>query len=92
LESNFNNKFKKFIGETDIFIYPPYKFKAIDGLITNFHLPKTTLLALVSAFTSYPNSNERFKDFENSLAGKAYKLAIENKYRFYSFGDAMLII
>ena len=64
---------------TNIFIYPGYKFKAIDGLITNFHLPKSTLLMLVSALSSR----------ENIL--NAYKHAIENEYRFFSFGDAMFI-
>ena len=76
------NKYGKFVecsGNTDIFIYPGYKFKAIDSLITNFHLPKSTLVMLVSA-----------------LAGKdnilnAYKIAVDEKYRFFSFGDAMLI-
>ena len=76
------NKYGKFVecsGNTDIFIYPGYKFRAIDSLITNFHLPKSTLVMLVSA-----------------LAGKdnilnAYKIAVDEKYRFFSFGDAMLI-
>ena len=67
-------------GWTDIFIYPGYKFKAIDGLITNFHLPESTLLMLVSALYS------REKILE------AYKVAVEERYRFFSFGDAMLII
>lgn len=67
-------------GETNIFIYPGYKFKAIDGLITNFHLPESTLLMLVSAFAGR----------ENILA--AYKEAINMEYRFFSFGDAMFII
>ena len=66
-------------GWTDIFIYPGYKFKAVDALITNFHLPGSTLIMLVSAFAGR----------ENVLA--AYREAIENKYRFFSFGDAMLI-
>ena len=66
-------------GQTDIFIYPGYKFKAIDGLITNFHLPESTLIMLVSAFSTR----------ENVLA--AYKEAVEEKYRFFSFGDAMYI-
>ena len=65
---------------TDIFIYPGYKFKAIDGLITNFHLPDSTLLMLVSALYS------REKILE------AYKVAVEERYRFFSFGDAMLIL
>lgn len=67
-------------GWTDIFIYPPYQFKAIDGLITNFHLPKSTLIMLVSAFAG------------KSFVLEAYKEAIEQRYRFFSFGDAMLII
>lgn len=72
-------EFRKCSGFTDIFIYPGYKFKAVDNLITNFHLPKSTLIMLVSA-----------------LAGKesimnAYKVAVEKEYRFFSFGDAMLI-
>ncbi len=65
---------------TEIFIYPGYEFKAIDGLITNFHLPESTLVMLVSAFAGR----------ENVL--HAYKIAVEEKYRFFSFGDAMLII
>lgn len=67
-------------GETDIFIYPGYEFGAIDGLITNFHLPESTLIMLISAFAGY----------DNTMA--AYKHAVEEKYRFFSFGDAMLII
>lgn len=67
-------------GYTDIFIYPGYKFKVLDGLITNFHLPESTLIMLVSAFYGY----------ENTM--KAYKYAVENKYRFFSFGDAMILI
>ena len=71
--------FKKCRGKTDIFITPGYKFKAVDALITNFHLPKSTLIMLVSAFAGR----------ENIL--NAYREAIEKKYRFFSFGDAMLI-
>lgn len=67
-------------GDTSIFIYPGYKFKCIDALITNFHLPESTLLMLVSALAG--------KDY----IMKAYKEAVENKYRFFSFGDAMFII
>ena len=66
-------------GWTDIFIYPPYKFKCVDCLITNFHLPESTLLMLVSSFTT--------KD----IILNAYKTAVEEKYRFFSFGDAMFI-
>jgi S-adenosylmethionine:tRNA ribosyltransferase-isomerase len=71
------NEFKECNGYTDIFIYPGYEFKGIDALITNFHLPKSTLVMLVSAFAS--------KD----LIMKVYKEAVEKKYRFFSFGDAM---
>ena len=73
------NKFQECSGWTDIFIYPGYKFKAIDGLITNFHLPKSTLLMLVSALAS--------KEF----IFNAYDYAIKHNYRFFSFGDAMFI-
>lgn len=73
-------KFKETSGFTDIFIYPGYEFKAIDALITNFHLPKSTLVMLVSALAGKDNIM------------KAYKAAIKEKYRFFSFGDAMLII
>ena len=76
---------------TDLFIYPPYKFKFVDGLITNFHLPKSTLLALVCAFTTYPNSDEKFSDFKSGLLGRAYNESILKGYRFFSFGDAMFI-
>ena len=67
-------------GDTNIFIYPPYKFKCVNGLITNFHLPESTLIMLVSAFTS--------KDETLGL----YNYAVSQKYRFFSFGDSMLII
>jgi len=67
-------------GEADIFIYPGYRFRVVDALVTNFHLPGSTLLMLVSAFAG--------KD----LVFKAYRQAVENAYRFYSYGDAMLII
>lgn len=67
-------------GWTDIFIYPGYKFKVLDGLITNFHLPESTLIMLVSAFAGY-----------DSIMN-AYKTAVEKKYRFFSFGDAMMIV
>lgn len=79
-------------GETDIFIYPGYKFKIIDGLLTNFHLPKSTLLMLISAITVAPNTQEKFTNFKNTLTGKAYQTAIKNNYRFFSFGDSMLIL
>jgi len=67
-------------GNTDIFIYPGYKFRVIDGLITNFHLPESTLIMLVSAFAGKDN-------IMNS-----YKIAIKENYRFFSFGDAMFIV
>ena len=66
-------------GDTDIFIYPGYEFKCMDALITNFHLPESTLIMLVSAFAGYENTMN------------AYKIAVAEKYRFFSFGDAMLI-
>lgn len=71
--------FKECYGNTDIFIYPGYKFKGIDYLITNFHLPKSTLIMLISALAGR----------ENVL--NAYKVAVLEKYRFFSFGDSMLI-
>lgn len=67
-------------GETDIFIYPPYQFRVVDALLTNFHLPQSTLLMLVSAFAGREPVLE------------AYRQAVEEKYRFYSYGDCMLII
>lgn len=76
---------------TELFIYPPYRFSFVNAIITNFHLPKSTLLAMISAFVSYPNTKDKFKNFLTSSAGKAYMSALEKKYRFYSFGDAMLI-
>lgn len=66
--------------ETDIFITPGYEFKAVDGLITNFHLPKSTLLMMIAAFMGFDEMH------------RVYRHAIENKYRFYSFGDGMLIV
>jgi S-adenosylmethionine:tRNA ribosyltransferase-isomerase len=79
-------------GETDIFIQPGYKYKFVDGLITNFHLPETSLLMLVSALVSFPNSPTHFMTFSDSLIGKAYEEAIRSKYKFFSFGDAMIIL
>lgn len=67
-------------GETKIFIHPPYRFQAVDALLTNFHLPRTTLLLLVSAFAG------------EELIREAYRVAIREQYRFYSYGDAMLIL
>lgn len=73
------HEFRECSGNTDIFIYPGFKFMAIDGLITNFHLPKSTLLMLVSALSS------------REIILNAYKEAVKEKYRFFSFGDAMFI-
>ena len=73
------NTFKKCFGNTDIFIYPGYKFKAVDVQITNFHLPKSTLVMLLSAFAS------------REIILNAYKEAVNRKYRFFSFGDSMMI-
>jgi S-adenosylmethionine:tRNA ribosyltransferase-isomerase len=67
-------------GWTDIFIRPPYRFKAVDRLITNFHLPRSTLMMLVSAFAGY----------EHTMA--AYHEAVRSGYRFFSYGDSMAII
>lgn len=78
-------------GSTNIFIYPPYKFTFVDAMITNFHLPKSTLLALVSAFVSTPNTKHEFTTFLESAVGKAYEVAQKKGYRFFSFGDAMFI-
>ncbi|MGN0546650.1 MAG: tRNA preQ1(34) S-adenosylmethionine ribosyltransferase-isomerase QueA [Acutalibacteraceae bacterium] len=77
--ASFRGEIKEDDGWTDIFIYPGYEFKCIDCLITNFHLPESTLIMLVSAFCGYENTMN------------AYKIAVENRYRFFSFGDACLI-
>ncbi len=79
LESNFQGTFKSGTYDTSIFIYPGYTFKVVDKLITNFHLPKSTLIMLVSALAG------------NELIKRAYHTAIEERYRFFSFGDAMFI-
>ncbi len=78
--ANDNGKIIAQSGETSIFIYPPYQFKIVDALITNFHQPKSTLLMMISAFAGYEN------------VMKAYRHAIVERYRFLSYGDAMLII
>ena len=75
-----NGRLTECSGDTEIFIYPGYKFKCLDALITNFHLPESTLIMLVSALAGYENTMN------------AYKIAVEEKYRFFSFGDAMFII
>ncbi len=79
LETAYDNGFKKKNGWTDIFIYPGYKFKVVDAQITNFHLPKSTLIMLVSAFAS------------KEIILNAYNEAVKEKYRFFSFGDSMFI-
>ncbi len=68
------------VGETDIFLHPPYRFRAVDALLTNFHLPQSTLIMLVSAFAG------------RELVLEAYRQAVAEKYRFYSYGDCMLIL
>lgn len=74
-----NDLIEPFFGDTQIFIYPGYQYKVIDALITNFHLPESTLIMLVSAFAGYQHTMN------------AYKTAVEQKYRFFSYGDAMFI-
>ena len=73
-------------GRTRLFVFPPYEFKVVDALLTNFHLPESTLLMLVSAFATPGRTEGR----ELMLA--AYREAIERRYRFFSYGDAMLIL
>ena len=74
-----NDLIEPFFGDTQIFIYPGYQYKVIDALVTNFHLPESTLILLVSAFAGYQHTMN------------AYKAAVEQKYRFFSYGDAMFI-
>ncbi len=74
-----NGALEPFSGDTDIFIFPGYSFRVVDALVTNFHLPESTLLMLVSAFAGYPE------------AMAAYRAAVEQEYRFFSYGDAMFI-
>lgn len=78
--SSQNGRIQPATGRTNLFIYPPYEFRIVDGMITNFHLPRSTLLCLVSAFAG------------RDLCRKAYEIAIQEQYRFYSFGDAMMIL
>lgn len=77
--ANEEGEVKEQSGYTSIFIYPGYKFKIVDAIITNFHLPESTLIMLISAFST------------RDIVMNAYKIAVENKYRFFSFGDAMFI-
>jgi S-adenosylmethionine:tRNA ribosyltransferase-isomerase len=68
------------LGETDIFIYPPHDFRVVGGLLTNFHLPQSTLIMLVSAFAG------------RELVMEAYRQAVAERYRFFSYGDCMLVV
>ena len=77
--ATFQGEIKECSGYTDIFIYPGYEFKVMDGLITNFHLPESTLIMLVSALCGFDSTMN------------AYKVAVDERYRFFSFGDAMMI-
>jgi S-adenosylmethionine:tRNA ribosyltransferase-isomerase len=74
-----DGKLQPYDGETDLFIYPGYRFRSVDAMLTNFHLPRSSLLMLVAAFAGR----------ERILA--AYRHAIANRYRFFSYGDAMLV-
>ena len=73
-----------YTGETDIFIYPPYRFRIADGLVTNFHLPKSSLMLLVDAFLEDRGARRRILDL--------YRIAVDEGYAVYSFGDSMLIL
>jgi S-adenosylmethionine:tRNA ribosyltransferase-isomerase len=73
-------KLRAIAGQTDLFIYPPFDFKLVKGLLTNFHLPRSSLFALVCAFLG------------TELARQCYRHAVERHYRFYSYGDCMLIV
>jgi S-adenosylmethionine:tRNA ribosyltransferase-isomerase len=79
-QASIDGKIRPFDGWADLFILPGYKFNAVDAMITNFHLPRTTLVMMVSAFAG------------RGLIAKAYEEAIAQQYRFYSFGDAMMIV
>jgi len=74
-----DGEIKPFCGESDIFIFPGYEFRSVDCMITNFHLPESTLIMLVSAFAGYDHTMQ------------AYQQAVTERYRFYSYGDAMFI-
>jgi S-adenosylmethionine:tRNA ribosyltransferase-isomerase len=84
LESAIRKSWVSGTQQTDIFIFPPFEFKAVDCLITNFHIPKSSLMCLVDAFLKSKKAKMGITDI--------YKIAIKNKFRFYSFGDAMLIV
>lgn len=86
-----NGKIQAGSNSTQLFIFPPYQLQFVDALITNFHLPKSSLLMLVSSLVSYPQTADKFISFNQSLVGQAYQEAISSNYRFFSFGDAMFI-
>jgi S-adenosylmethionine:tRNA ribosyltransferase-isomerase len=99
LDSSFKfqvSSLNPFADRVDIFIYPGFKFQVVDAMITNFHLPKSTLLMLVSAFACAESSRSAGTSTELSTGkeniDKAYREAIKEKYRFYSYGDSMLIL
>jgi S-adenosylmethionine:tRNA ribosyltransferase-isomerase len=79
------------VTQTTLMISPPYQYRFVDHLITNFHLPKSSLLMLLSAFVCVPNTYQEFSTFGETVAGRAYSEAIKQRYHFYSFGDAMLV-
>jgi S-adenosylmethionine:tRNA ribosyltransferase-isomerase len=79
LETAGRNGLAPFVGETDLFIYPGYRFQLVDAIVTNFHLPESSLLMLVAAFAGY------------DATMNAYRHAVTERYRFFSYGDAMLI-
>ena len=81
-----NGKLAKYAGKTGIFIHPPFSFRVVDALLTNFHLPRSTLLMLVSAFAAPGEMRGR------EMMLRAYAEAIRERYRFFSYGDAMLIL
>lgn len=79
LESNYQNGFKAGNFTTNIFIYPGYQFKVVDAILTNFYLPKSTLIMLISVF------------YDREIVLEIYRMAVKKNYRFFSFGDSMLI-
>ena len=79
-------------GVTDIFLHPPYQFRVVDALLTNFHLPKSTLLMLVSAFAGPARNASRSDTGGREFVLRAYAEAIRERYRFFSYGDCMLIL
>jgi S-adenosylmethionine:tRNA ribosyltransferase-isomerase len=79
-------------GYTDLFIYPGYKFKVVDMLLTNFHIPKSTLLMLVSAFACPTPCDTEGRRAGREFIFEAYRKAVESRFRFFSYGDCMLIV